>query len=345
MPVFHLDIPLEWYFRLLDGESLDPAGKERLAEAVAAHPDVRVFGASTTGRAFKAVLGGRFASFVDSNTLDPDSRGDHSCVVVGASPAHYGDILRVIKAKCPCPDPLVILPFSTVFDDPVRIILETQPRSATTYVMGAILGSGRFSYATMFENELQGDAKRYIQHNGVFFEADGSGRKYAVKSHFFSVVPCPEHHRNAATIRLISFIMDAYYLWGRMLRSKGSSQADAGYRLVESSPEWLYLKNQIYVNKQWLNSLPKSIFFRYEDFALRHSETVEALCKAIGCDCRASFTPFKTPVYRSYFTEDYLGLMDADVFRFLWREFADTIADTHPEKLPSLERTAAALGG
>lgn len=341
MLITNLDIPVDRYFQLLEQGRLPEDVAERVSQAVRDQPDVCVWGASTTARRLKHLLGRRFLTFLDSNTADCDSRLKPRCILVGAAPNHYTEILRTIERCHDSPGLTVLLPFRDQLADPVRVILETQPRSLTGYVANALSRACNLGYATVFENETR--QGRWLRRKNVYFAIDGTQRPYIVKSHFFHMVLGSEFHETARTIRLVSFPPDAYYLWGRMIRHGGDSH-DAAYRLTASSPEWRELKDHLHLNALWLRALNGQFRMRYEDLVLNSREAAAAIGVHVGADCGGAFTPLEVRPYRSYFSDNYLEIMDREVFSTLCAAFQESIDTLYPEKRDALARALSQPG-
>lgn len=228
-------------------------------------------------------------------------------------------------------------------DEPIRIIVESLPRSGSSLFTYSIAKCANLGLATVFQEETRNFKGTPVAKNGVFFDVVEKNRQYIVKSHFFHVVRYTDYQKQAATIRLTCFPFDAYYSWGRMLCRDDAASKKESYKLKADSPEWNELKNYIYLNKIWFDAVPGGFFLRYEDLALDFDHTMNVLCDFVNVDFRSKFPEFRPPVYRSYFTEDYLRIMDASVFTYLCDEFLPGISRLYPEKVPSLERTLATI--
>lgn len=341
MIVQNLDIPVDRYFQLLEQERLPEDVAERVDQAVRGQPDVCIWGAAVTARRLKPLLGRRFLAFLDSSTADSDSRLNPRCILVGAAPNHYAEVLRTIERCHDSDDLLVLLPFRDQLANPVRIILETQPRSLTGYVANALSRACNLGYATVFENETtQG---QWLRRKNVYFSVDGTSRRYLVKSHFFRMVQGAEFHEASRIIRLISFPLDAYYLWGRMIRLRGDS-GDHSYRLTASSPEWHELKDHIHLNRLWLRALIGQFHVRYEDLVLNGRQTAAAIGAHVDADFGASLAPLDVRPYRSYFSDNYLNIMDQEVFTTLCAAFEGCIATFYAEKRDALAKALSQSG-
>ena len=310
------------YDLILSSGTCTPPVQEALLDFLERTPHRRIllYGGGITGRAVRACLGERFAGFVDTATLAGTAPEAGDCVVITTSPVHVGEVEASLAGS-----PLASLPVFRLFratGPEFRLILETQPRCGTGYVMNNLTRSLGMGFATTFD--LKGGLST---DDGLVRYQPGEFNGYVVKAHFTKTLHYPRY-RYVPTLFLTGYFPDTYYRWARM-QAGLRGEDKQGYFLRADSPEWQRVKGYIPLHLDWLDYIRRFDFIRYEDFYSDFEGTMDVFERLLGVRPR-----FETPrviTDRIYWSGGQ-GLMDSEVWSHLAGAFADSIRRYYPEK-------------
>ena len=329
----NLGIHPKEYARLQNFGGLNHEVRDIITQSVESKEMQRIilFGPNKTGEVVKEVLGSRFCGFADSGNLDDLIGAEFDAVFIATSPVHYGVITHKLSEILKNKPVMVVTLFDCSHDINIGLILETQPRSGTHYAINNVMRCLDWGYGSVFKNA---SAPELIDSkDGYFaFYPDNNTKRYVIKSHFYKPLHYPEY-RYVKTMFQISFIMDSYYSWGKMLANRS---VVGDYRLTSLSKEWQILKGYIPHNKQWLQYIRDKFYVRYEDYYLDFNTTINRMARFLGIFSLNGFEMPRKNKKRMYWSDNYHLYLEDDVFLLLLQEFYPYIRQYWPEKMESL---------
>ena len=333
MKVINLGISVENYDYLQNHGRFNEWVINAINEFVEARKLERIvlFGSKSTGRALQQILGRRFCDFVDSDSLHKLVNIDFDAIFLATSPLHYemitGKIVETFEGK---PFSIVTL-FDTSQSINIKLILETQPRSGTHYTINNLMQCLRWGYGSVFYDFSDSRIRRYGDGRFAIIPRPDIS-KYVIKAHFTKTLYYPEY-RYIKTMFQISYVMDSYYSWGKMISPRSYT---SDYVLRNDSKEWEILRSYIPLNKQWLEYISDKFYIRYEDYYLDFDKTIQRIANFIGVPSLNGFEKPRKNNLRMYWSDCYHMFLDKQVFSTLVKEFYPFISQYWPEKLKNL---------
>lgn len=317
-------IPVSEYEMLITTGACTAAARaalERFLEQTG-YARILLFGASTTGEAVKEVIGERFAGFVDSATVGDARKDDGDCLLICTSPVHLEEVEKTIRSSALSEVPL----FRLFGDDPlnIRLIMETQPRCGTGYVMSNLCQALGLGYASVFR--VSGGK---TSSDGLVRYSSDACAGHVVKAHFTKTLHYPQY-RYVPKLFLIGYFYDTYYRWARMVSGIDPEHRDE-YYLSADSPEWKRVKGYIPLHLQWLEYIKSRDYIRYEDFYTDFDRAMDVFARLLG-EYPSGFERPRMIGSRMYWTDEYAPLMDDAVYRSLSEAFSNHMAFYYPEK-------------
>ncbi len=281
---------------------------------------VLLFGSGHTGQVVSNCIEEYFAGFIDTRSLNQAHQGKAEAILITTAPLHVRQVQETLSKS-----PLAELPTISLFAEEgknIRMILESQPRSGTDYLIENIRRTLDLDYASVypFPNGMRRDDEH------VFY-GPKSGRGYIIKTHFMRPLHYPQY-RYVPHLFLISFFPDTYYKWARMIAPESDRP---NYRLTPVRPEWQIISSYIPLHLRWLRYIAKLDVLRFEDFYLDFQGTIESLASLLG-ERPEGFIPPRTPSRRLYWREDFSKRMDPAMTHELLVRFREPICFFYPEK-------------
>ena len=270
-----IGIPVSEYDMIIATEACTATARAALERFVqkTGYRRIMLFGTSITGQAVREVLGERFAGFVDSSTLAEVKSDAGDCLLFCTSPVHLKEVEKSVRTSS-----LSGLPQYQLFSEKglnIRLILETQPRCGTGYVLANLRQSLGLGYASVFRvagnHTTPDDLIRYIPE-----KCNG----YVVKAHFTKTLHYPQY-RYVPKLFLTGYFHDTYYRWARMLSDVAPERREQ-YYLSAESPEWKRVKGYIPLHQQWLEYIKSRNFIRYEDFFSNFDVVMDTFEQILG---------------------------------------------------------------
>jgi len=328
-------IPPQKYEHVLNHGTLDLEDSTSLLDFIAERhiQNILVFGSSKTGVAIKKTIGKYFKSYIESDCLNRIHRIDHDAILIATSPLHYPAVLDKLQQFLDGKTDTIILPFGVSDSLPIRVVVETQPRSGTHYTINNLMKCLKCQYASVYSEpsfEQSTDGR-------IFYPSQPYLNGFIVKSHFTKPLHYPQY-RYVKTMYQCSFIFDAYYSWGKIhhRRIGPAHSENTEYVLKSNSKEWEILKSYIPLNKKWLDYISDKFYIRYEDFYLDFDTTKRRMATFLETDSLEAFDPpVKNPM-RMYWSDRYTQFLDKEVCLTLLEEFEPFISRYWPEKIDSL---------
>ncbi len=317
-----INIPVSVYDAINTTGKLPPQVCSSLLSCLTAHGFSRLllFGSSRTGQAVKACLGQRFIGFVDTATLRNSDPANADGILITTAPIHIPQVIESLEKS-----PLTDLPVITLFgleEKNIRLILETQPRSGTDFTIKNLCRSLGLSYASTFT--FPGGQ---LSQDGHLFYGPDKGKGYIVKSHFTKPLYYPQY-RYVPTLFLISFFIDTYYKWARMLAPETER---TNYCLTADRPEWHIVRGFIPLHLKWLHYIADKTYIRFEDFHKDFDSVMDIIEKLLGKRPSGFIRP-GNPSNRLYWSDSFSRCMEPEVKKALLDLFAEPIRVFYPEK-------------
>lgn len=207
----------------------------------------------------------------------------------------------------------------------IKLVIESQPRSGTTWLATALVNNGKGNFASTFKYDYT-----HLQHK-VYYDIHYRNLpgELVVLSHFHK----PVSHHAASRYPIVyplRYLFDGYYSWCR-LHDIYRQDGGGPYFLSARSREWKLIKKHIPLNKVWLEMIKDRLFLRYEDWLLNPLVNIDKL-KTVIPEIEPGWFDVRAQKDRLYFTGDYRSKMDEDVFNCLKENFKELINHYWPEK-------------
>lgn len=326
MHLVNVGIPRHEYEAMVTTRRFTPQSRERLLEATGGlrSRGLILYGGKETGEAVLEALGDSVRQTVDSAYLKDHELPDGP-VVVATAPNHYQAVLENLERLGVNDTVLTLFAEDSL---PVALIMETQPRSGTHYVIDNILNTTDLAYADIF-----GGRNLARSRDGLLGYTPGHKGEFVAKAHFTRPLHYPAY-RYCKTAFLFSYFFDSYHSWGKLLAAEGREEP---YVLRSGSGEWSVLRGYFAQHAQWLDYITDKFHLRYEDFYHDFEGAVSRLGGFAGLDL-TGFRPPRPNPCRSYWADNYGERFDEEVFRGLAQVFRPWIKRYYPEKLSAVDR-------
>ncbi len=301
---------------------------ERLRAGLRDHGfrSVLLYGPGMTGRAVQSVLGDAFAGFVDHDHVDRLRTEKADALLLTVGPTRYAEVFDLLRRRCPGLKVPVVTIFQGGRDLDVRLILETLPRSGTSYVLNNLMKCLPWGLAAPFpEGKIPaGDGILY------YIPREGADA-YVAFSHHYRPLHYPEY-RYIPTVFQFSYIFDAFHSWGKYWLEGVGRPIPSDYRLTAGSDEWEMIRREIPLLVSWFEFVADKTTVRYEDYYLDFERTVGRLAGIAGVPRLEGFEPPRKNPERMYWSDRYAECFDREVFAILRDRLGPALDRWWPEK-------------
>ncbi len=334
MNIIRCEYPLYYYDLAINNNKLDERIINDIHEILKGFSQLEriiIFGKSITSTLICRELDNMYnIIIVDSSDFLCHIK-NNDVVIIATSPFHYKNIINAIKNVVK--DITIVLLFQTDESSRIEVIVESQPRSGTHYLINNLQLSLQLHFASVFYDRGLVPSK-----DKLWFHEKGDYSGFIVKSHFTKPLYYPAY-RYIKTIYLLRYFFDSYYSWAKLIYIENNKITNKlnNYFFKIDSLEWQLLEGYIELHKKWLFFIKDKFFIRYEDFYLKFNSIVSKLQSFLQRKINNfEYPDIKLKEGKMYWEDNYLQLMDEKIYLKIKKEFSPFIKMYYPEKISKL---------